>query len=65
MRQQPYATPIVTMFAGLGLFFSLAKSASFQAYRTFDIVSLVLVGACFGYAAASIAWLRRSLVERR
>jgi hypothetical protein len=59
MRQKPYVGPFVTMFVGLGLFGSLARSPSFQTYRTFDIVSLVLVGVCFGYAAASIACLRR------
>jgi len=65
MRHNPYVGPILTMFVGVGLFGSLARSPSFQTYRTFDIVSLVLVGVCFGYAAASIAGLRRSMSERR
>jgi hypothetical protein len=64
MRQKPYVAPIVTMFVGLGLIGSLARSPVFQTYRMFDIISLVMVGACFGYAAASIARLRRSLPER-
>lgn len=57
MRQQPYATPILIIISGLGLFFSLVRTPSFQAFRTFDIISLVAVGACFGYAAASLARL--------
>jgi hypothetical protein len=65
MRQKPYIAPFVLVFTGLGLFNSLARSPSFDTYRTFDIVSLVLVGACFGFAAASIGCLRRSLAERR
>jgi hypothetical protein len=47
------------MIVGLGLFNSLTRSPSFQAYRTFDIVSLVLVGVCFGYAAASLVGIKR------
>lgn len=60
-QQRPYAVPVMTIFVGLGLFGSLARSPSFHAYRTFDILGLVLVGVCFGHAAASIACLRRHL----
>ena len=59
MRQKSYAGPLLMIFAGLGLFGSVAGSGSLQAYRTLDIFSLVLVGVCFGYGAASIACLRR------
>jgi hypothetical protein len=65
MRQKPYIATLVLVFSGLGLFGSFARSPSFDTYRTFDIVSLVLVGWCFGYAAASIGCHRRSLAERR
>ena len=59
MRQKSYVAPVVLVFVGLGLFGSLARSPSFQTYRTLDIVSLVLVGACFGYAAASFTGIKR------
>jgi hypothetical protein len=65
MRQKPYLAPVLIMIVGLGLFNSIARSPSFGAYRTFDIVSLVLVGVCFGYAAASLAGIKRGLADRR
>ena len=60
MRQKPYLAPVLIMIAGLGLFNSIARSPSFEAYRTFDIVSLVMVGVCFGYAATSLVRIKRS-----
>jgi hypothetical protein len=65
MRQKSYAAAFMMVFVGLGLFGSLARSPSFHTYRTFDIVSLVVVGVCFGYAAASIESVWRSLAEKR
>ena len=65
MRLKSYSSPVLMVIVGSGLFSSLARSPSFQACRTFDIVSLVLVGVCFGYAAASAAGIKRSLAERR
>jgi hypothetical protein len=50
MRQKSHIGRLVLVFSGLGLFGSFARSPSFDTYRTFDIVSLVLVGACFGLA---------------
>ena len=65
MRQKPYLAPVLIIIVGLGLFNSIARSPSFEAYRTFDIVSLVLVGVCFGYAGASLARSNRGLADRR
>ena len=65
MGRKSYNTAVITIIAGGGLFGSLARSPSFQAYRIFDIVGLVLVGVCFGYAGALLAEIRRGAVDKR
>jgi hypothetical protein len=55
---------LLPLFVGFAVFTNIQGDPRFQAIRNLDVVRLIAIGACWGVAAAGLAMLIGSKLQR-